>query len=137
MREYIIELNDTLIVNADNEEEAYEKVLNILSEKIAYSDVGVDIRESEDNMENSLRPLSSYKGTVYDMAYANRMVAYNSVEEFVNDIADTEISLAIGDFPNSYQEDELYKKYKKLKDSQEISQSELDELLEMYTYDIQ
>lgn len=85
---------------------------------------------------NETKPLKDYKGVVYDMAYNTKEVAYNSVEEFINDISDSEMSIAMVDFPKSYKDDEIYKNYKKLKDSQRISQSELNKLLDYYTYDV-
>ncbi len=85
-------------------------------------------------INNIPRRLTSYKESVYDGSYNTEQLAYNSVTDFVNDIADIEIAIAIKDFPNDYKEDDIYNKFKKFKDSQRITRKELDELLEMYDY---
>lgn len=87
-------------------------------------------------MSNDKRPLSEYSGRVYDMAYKPKELVYESVSDFINDISNKEIEIAMNDFPSNYQVDEVYQKYRHLKDSQEITEKELNELLDTYQYDI-
>lgn len=81
--------------------------------------------------------LKDYKGIVYDLSYENKEKVYNNTEEFINDICNIEISLAIQDCPLTYANDEFYIKYKEIKENQEISLKELNYLLDSYDYNIE
>lgn len=78
------------------------------------------------------------KGKLYATDYGVYDIPYNNVSEFINDISDKEMSLAIQDCKitgENVEEDPLYKKYKRLKNTQMISQNELNSLFEAYHYD--
>lgn len=80
--------------------------------------------------------LSEIQGQVYDISYTPPIECWNNAEAFINDACDKEIETAIKDFPNDYENDELYQNAKQIKDSQEISVKELRELLDAYRYSI-
>lgn len=80
--------------------------------------------------------LSKIQGQVYDISYTPPEKCWNSAEAFINDACDKEIETAMKDFPNDYENDELYQNAKRIKNSQEISVKELRELLDAYRYSI-
>lgn len=85
------------------------------------------------------RDLSFYdkKGEIYCTDYNENEIAYKNTTEFINDISNLEIRLAISDCEVSgenVEKDEHYIRYKRLVDTQKISDSELRDLFDFYSY---
>lgn len=83
-----------------------------------------------------MRKVKDFEGKLYHLD-ADCELAYESVENFINDICDIEIELAINDCEvdgTDYKEDETYKIFKKIKEEQAIEETHLSDLLEAYAY---
>lgn len=80
--------------------------------------------------------LSEIQGQVFDVSYEPKEWCYDSVEEFINDVCDIEIEIAIVDFPESYERDEIYKNCKSIIDSQMINEKDLNSFLDSYCYEV-